>query len=505
MLSLLSIVHTAHEKIMIKPGNNKNPWRLIIYISLAVIILMAGLQVLVNAKESVVDFADPQLALAIRRNLEIWDGPLYLEDVRLITELDAYGMGIRQLDGIENLQSLYSLNLHDNYVEDLSPLASLEHLSKLNLRNNEIHNLDLVNFDHIIHLPLVELSLRHNVFDLDDGTRIRLVDISLLGEMTGLEVLELRDNHIAEISPLASLVQLNNLDLRENRIENIEALRELRSLSVLNLRENQVKDLLPLEGLSELIYLNIHSNPIDMGWAVLLNFTSLETLIMRDVLIADQAEGLQGLTNLTRLNMQHTGIRDISFLQEMTEMALLDLRGNSIDDLASLARMLNLKEADLRENQVTDISPLSSLTQLRSLNLRENVITDLRPLAGLKELRYLNIHSNPVEIGLDPLGNLHQLETLIMRNVFIGDEHQFLLNLTNLQGLNIQNTGITSYEPLGILMTAGALQDDVEDAITAYVNILDNPMVEDGTDPYEPIRSYWENISYRYPQQLPQR
>lgn len=90
-----------------------------------------------------------------------------------------------------------------------------------------------------------------------------------------------------------------------------------------------------------------------------------------------------------------------------------------------------------------------------------------------------------------------------MRNVIIGDDHQFLLNLTNLQGLNIQNTGFTSLETLGTLMSSSVLQDDIENAITAYVNILDNPILEDGTDPYEPIRSYWEIISYSYPLELP--
>ena len=497
------ICHAFKKLINMKHNKNKNTWRVILTLSLAAIILFAGLHILLNTTEDVVFFADPQLALAIRNNLEIWDGPLYLEDVQQITELDAYGMGIRRLEGIENLRQLESLNLHDNFVEDVSPLAQLEHLAKLNLRNNEIYNLEQIKFDEIVHLPLVELSLRHNVFDLDDGSRIRLVDISLLGELTSLEVLELRDNHIADISPLASLDQLTYLDIRENRFENIEALRDLRLLESLNLRENQIRDLSPLKGLSALVYLNIHSTQIETGWEVMSQFRDLETLIMRDVPIADQAEALGGLTNLARLNMRNTDINDISFLQNMVHMEIMDLRGNNIADLAPLERMSILEEADLRGNQIEDISPLSHLTQLRSLNLRENSITDLGPLARLSNLRYLNIHSNPVEVGLEAIGDLHHLETLIMRNVFIGDAHQFLLNLTNLQGLNIRNTGITSYEPLGMLMTAGALQDHVEDAITASVNILDNPITDDGTDPYEPIRAYWENISYRDPLELP--
>ena len=489
--------------MIMKPEKNKSLWRLTVYICLAVIILFAGFHILTRTTEEVVFFADPQLALVIRNNLEIWDGPLYLKDVEGITELDAFGMGIRRLEGIEALSSLSSLNLHDNFVEDVSPLADLENLTRLNLRNNEIYDLDLINFDKILHLPLEELSLRHNVFDLDDGRRIRLVDISMLGELSGLRVLELRDNHIADIGPLAGLEHLTYLDIRENRFDDIEALRDLHSLEYLNLRENQIKDLSPLEGLTELVYLNIHTTQIETGWEVLSNFTKLETLIMRDVSIAEQAEILAGLKKLTRLNMRNTDITEIYFTQNMVEMEVLDLRGNLINHIAPLEHLLSLMEADLRGNRIDDIAPLSNLIQLRSLNLRGNRVTDLSPLAGLRDLRYLNIHSNPVEVGLEVIENLHHLETLIMRNVHLGDDHTFLLSLTNLQGLNIRNTGITSYEPLGALMVNGALQDHPEEAIRAYVNILDNPVIENGTDPFQPIRYYWENISYRYPQELP--
>lgn len=496
-------IHKVNEWDFMREIKHRISWRTSLIVFLAIILLLTGFLVVRDLVRPAVTFVDSRLELAVREHLDIREGPISQQDAQSIIELDAYGMGIQRLEGIENLTALEGLNLHDNFIEDLSPLAGLTQLRSLNLRNNEIYDLELVNFHRITHLPLVELSLRHNVFDLEDGTRIRIADISLLGELTELEVLELRDNHIADLSPLASLENLRVLDLCENRIADIDALGALTGLRELNLRENQVTDLSSLQDLTGLVYLNIHTNPIDDGWETLANFSSLETLIMRNVEIADHAWVLSSLVNLRRLNMRNTAVEDLSFLANLSDLVILDLRDNHIVDILPLAQASGLEELDLRKNGILDVTPLGELTSLRSLNLRDNAVADLAPLGSLSELRYLNIHSNPIEDGLPVLENLVHLERLIMRNVRIGGEYHFLAGLSNLQGLNIQNTAIDSLEPLGDLMAGGALQDDVESAIFAYVNILENNPTADGEDTYAPIRPYWENITYRYPLELP--
>lgn len=470
------------------------------------VVLMLGLGMVMPACQptiSTVDFADLRLEAAVREVLDVREGPLLKQHLLTITELDASGMGIRRLEGIEALGNLKVLNLHDNHVEDLAPLAELHLLHNLNLRNNEIIHLDVVNFDQITHLPLVALSLRHNVLDIEDGSRIRLSDIQLVGELAHLEVLDLRDNHIADVTPLTSLENLRVLDLSENRLTNVEDLHRLTTLEQLNLRENEIEDLAPLGGMMNLVYLNIHTNPIDTGWEVLSRFTGLDTLIMRNVSIGKNADVLADLTELTRINMRNTSIEDIQFLHQASQLAILDLRENKVEDISPLMKLQALETLDLRDNQITHVDPLKYLINLRHLNLRNNSIQDLTPLGGLVNLIYLNIHSNPVEEGFMALAELDRLDTLIMRNVEIGDQYLFLESLTQLRGLNIRNTAISSLSPLAKLMSMGALQDDIESGIYATVNILDNSPKMNGSDPYHFIRPYWLNITYRYPQELP--
>jgi len=185
----------------------------------------------------------------------------------------------------------------------------------------------------------------------------------------------------------------------------------------------------------------------------------------------------------------------------------LNLANNQINNLSAVhfddITHLRLRELDLRGNLIVDIKPLQDFTELEYLNLRGNAVTDIEPLAGLTRLVYLNIHSNPVESGVAILGNFTKLETLIMRNVYIGDAYSFLENLSKLRRLNIRNTKITDVSVLGNLMAAGALQDNPETGVTAYVDMLEINLTKNNKDPYFALRKYWDNISYRYPLSLP--
>jgi hypothetical protein len=186
-------------------------------------------------------------------------------------------------------------------------------------------------------------------------------------------------------------------------------------------------------------------------------------------------------------------------------IAKLFASGYGITDLEGIQHLRNLASLNLRDNEITSIEPLRNLNTLRELNLRDNKIRDLDALNGLAGLVYLNIHSNPIDHGLEVLANLRDLQTLIMRNVSIGDSHLFLTNLLSLQNLNIRNTSITDLSSIAVLMDAGALQDDKPLGIKATLNILENDPLPtgEGIDPYDILVPYWDNIANRYPFTLP--
>lgn len=236
----------------------KSPGKIAFF--LASLLLLGGLLVLANLVDPIVHFSDPNLEKAIREKIDQPTVPLTRLDLLAITELDAVGLGIKHLDGIEVLRRLAVLNLDDNAVQNLSPLANLSMLAELSLQNNQISDLESINFGQIKRLPI------------------------------------------------------RSLNLRDNSIENIEPLSDFYSLQELNLRGNRIKNLEPLAGLTGLVSLNIHSNPVETGLDGLSNLQNLQTLIMRNVVIGQDFHFLASLTKLKRLNIRNSAIADLSVI-----------------------------------------------------------------------------------------------------------------------------------------------------------------------------------------------
>lgn len=188
---------------------------------------------------------------------------------------------------------------------------------------------------------------------------------------------------------------------------------------------------------------------------------------------------------------------------DLSRITTLDLQDLGVSSLNGIEQLHNLESLNLRGNPIRDLSPIRGLVNLESLNLRETLVSNLSPLKNLTSLRYLNIHSTPAA-DLSPIASLTNLETLIMRNVNVGDQIEVLAGLTNLRRLNIRNTGVRDLTVLGELMSKGALQDLDVLGIEANVDIRENPLVVDPrADDYAPVRQYWENISIREPYNLP--
>ncbi|MCC5929268.1 MAG: CotH kinase family protein [Cyclobacteriaceae bacterium] len=272
-----------------------------------------------------------------------------------------------------------------------------------------------------------------------------------------------------------------------NRPEGIFYRTDLLNIYKLDASNAGIKKLDGIEILSKLTELNLQDNPIE------------------------SLHPLASLDKLTRLNLQNTGIKNLRAIgfDALTKLPLkrLNLNNlesenpnglkNEISDISLLQSLLNLERLYLRGNQITDISPLAGMRALEHLNLRENQVQSIESLQSLPALKYLNLHSNPEIPSLAPVGNLVQLKTLILRNVPVGDDLKFIENLTALQRLNIRNCQISDTRPLANLMARGALQDNWDQDVKAYLDIRDNARPEMDRDPYAPIRPYWNKIFYR--------
>ena len=206
--------------------------------------------------EQRVTFLDPNLEAAIRWEIGKPGGSIYTTDLKGLTKLDATGVNITNLAGLEHCINLRGLNLDFNEISDLSPLSNLTNLAELHLGLNQIS------------------------------------DISALSKLSGLEWLDLYENKISDLSPLSTLTNLTWLSLKRNKIGDVSPLSELTKLRGLKLGLNQISDISPLTNLTNLTRLILDRNKIS-DISPLSNLTNLKNLYLN----CNQISGIKPLVD----------------------------------------------------------------------------------------------------------------------------------------------------------------------------------------------------------------
>ena len=173
---------------------------------------------------------DPNLRVAVRQSLGLADGEDFSRQTMLdLALLDADGLQINDLTGLEYATDLSTAELNENEIIDISRLKDLTQLTTLDLSGNRISNISsLENLTQ-----LITLTLENN----DIGT------ILPLAGLTGITVLNLRDNNITDISSLADFAGLTHLDLTNNQIRDVSPILGLKNLEVLRISGNPILDL----------------------------------------------------------------------------------------------------------------------------------------------------------------------------------------------------------------------------------------------------------------------
>jgi Leucine-rich repeat (LRR) protein len=150
------------------------------------------------------------------------DSMLFL--IGLYSDQDLYGVNeilwsgcrFRQIEGLDRLPNVKTLDLMGNKIETIAGIEKAPQLEVVNLSQNRIERIE-----GLAHLSeLRELYLGRN--------RIRTIEG--LDGLKELEVLMLEGNEIEEVSGLSHLKSLKRLGLAGNRLRNITALGELTSL-----------------------------------------------------------------------------------------------------------------------------------------------------------------------------------------------------------------------------------------------------------------------------------
>ena len=252
-----------------------------------------------------VHIPDSNLRAAIAETLGKAPGTaITAEEMETLTYLDAEGMDIQNLEGLQFAANLEELRLRGNPLSELSPLSGLTTLKEVEVSGESLSDLS----------PLAELTNLEGV----GFWKTSISDLLPLAGLTKLRWLEFKNSPVSDLSPLAGLTNLKRLETYASRDLDLSPLKGLTSLVRLGVVSSGVSDVSPLRGLINLEWLSIQSNRM---------------------------------------------ISDISSLAFLKNLKELNLARNKISDVSPLATLRNLEELQLQSNNLSDISPLDGLRE----------------------------------------------------------------------------------------------------------------------------------------------
>ena len=424
--------------------------------------------------------------------------------------------GIKNLLGLENAVNLEKLDLNENEISDLSPIVKLNKLTKLSLIRNRISNLqplsELTNLEYldlyankIVDIsPLAKLTnLKHlDLHNNNDQTGDPvhptisggIKDISVVKNLTKLEMLSLGSNNITDITPIKNLTNIKDLVLAGNHISDYSGLEQYiadrvakqqegeGSVSFAGQRINYDKTVnvsgstvsvdSPFKGINELgeklAKVFESDEPVNLFSEVTTNvegvsatynpetskfdFTFTEEFLNKNqgkvvpinlkVGVEDYAWNVKNIKlNVAEKEKFKDKVLAAKFkgkdLTKITE--LINLYG--VKDLSGIENLANLTKLEINgeHNDIRDISSIANLTKLEELSLENVKIKDISALSKLTNLRILNI-AGPF---VDPeYSDAQNPDDYLIKNI------EALKNLTNLETLSIANRGITDINAL---------------------------------------------------------
>ncbi|MCK6559974.1 leucine-rich repeat domain-containing protein [candidate division KSB1 bacterium] len=368
------------------------------------------------------------------------------DDIQRLDSLDASGLAITSLAGLEFAKNLAQLNLRRNDLRDsaLAALSALPGLQTLDLGFNHLQRPEALRPMK----QLYRLNLESNQIDT----------ASALAELRQLRTLDLSHNQLRSSTGLGNKPQLDTLWLGNNQLTELTGLGNLPALRLLALNDNLLDhdDLPFLYHLDKLETLVLRGNSgISDGKAVFWLADSLDSLECEGI----DWEGCCGVTAFFEndalldsvkqaLQRQYPGgsfecidEKEITLLESL-RLRHID-RDTEEDTLAGLEFAVNLTHLELPNNEIADLAPLDSLYDLKVLILDNNRIQHIEPLHQLENIDSLSLANNQID-ALTALAGLTDLTGLDLRGNRLDTlDISGLYGLTNLRWLDLrENAGI---------------------------------------------------------------
>ena len=281
-----------------------------------------------------------------------------------VSKIEVLKASRNDLTGLEAFTSLKTLYLEGNQIVQLEQVAKCTQLE--NLYCNYLK--DGMNFT-----PIKTLTNLKTLYI--DGSSDGVKDLSVIGSLTNLENLTIKDTDILNLDFAKNLTKLKTLRLSENgELRGFDAFSELDSLEFLEFNINY-----------------LHGGQPEYA-------------------------GLGKLKNLKSLAL-HT-VYDLDFLYELDQLEELEIRLTFYDDIMlPIYQMKNLKKLTLAQcnSQYKDgLEGLKELTQLRTLIVDDMefryAVDCLFALEGVEELRITSTAFGEPPTQITPSENLKVLD-----------------------------------------------------------------------------------------------
>ncbi|WP_235607475.1 leucine-rich repeat domain-containing protein, partial [Bacillus cereus] len=181
--------------------------------------------------------------------------------------------------------------------------------------------------------------------------------------------------------------------------------------------------------------------------------------------------GLEYMTNLEKLTLRESNVKDISAISKLRDLKYVDLTSNSIESIHPIEQLENINMLFLRDNKISDLTPLSKMKKIKTLDLIGNNIKDIQPLFTLSTMKQLYLANNQISdlTGIDRLNNvkllwignnkinnvepISKISNLIELEISDSEIKDIspLSQLGNLQVLNLEENYISDISPLSTL------------------------------------------------------
>ena len=228
-----------------------------------------------------------------------------------------------------------------------------------------------------------------------------------------------------------------------HKIDDLSTLEGLKEVRELKLQSTEA-DLAPIVTMTDLELLTLYY-PREMDLTPLQEMAGLRQLvIVSSVPAANHIESISKLTQLRSLHIDFSSLNRDDFiplckLTNLQELKLRDSRGGLNDSrlwyLPPLDGLGNLTKLDIARTAVADLSPLKVLKRLRSLNISGTYVEDISPLESLSELEVLDMRA-PVS-DLSPLTKLRKLRVL---SLYLGNKDlSVILQLSSLEEIRLSD------------------------------------------------------------------